>query len=77
MAHNPNEPGRRMPDDLPPTQPILQDERKAGGLWFPLLLLFVLAVGAAYYFFGDFRAPGPNVRADSGGAVTKSEPSPN
>lgn len=68
------ETGHRSAGDVPPTRPILAEERRAGGLWFPLLVLVVLVAGAAYYFLGDYRAPSPNVRADSNPAISKSQP---
>jgi hypothetical protein len=45
-------------------------------MWLPIALVVVLLVGIGYYLYGSTSNTGPSMRAD-GGAVTKSEPSPN
>jgi hypothetical protein len=45
-------------------------------MWLPIALVVVLLVGIGYYLYGSTSTTGPSMRAD-GGAVTKSEPSPN
>jgi len=45
-------------------------------MWLPIALVVVLLVGIGYYLYGSSSTTGPSMRAD-GGAVTKSEPSPN
>jgi hypothetical protein len=86
MAIDPvrDEPTRPMRNDLPPRdyieprsdEIIERDDRSTG--WMPLLILAALVIGALYYFYGDrLSSNTPAVRADTGGAVTKSEPSPN
>jgi hypothetical protein len=74
--------------DLPRTEPRPQDmpdmpegdmpdmPEGQSSMWLPIALVVVLLVGIGYYLYGSTSTTGPSMRAD-GGAVTKSEPSPN
>jgi hypothetical protein len=66
--------------DLPRTEPRPQDmpdmPEAQSSMWLPIALVVVLLVGIGYYLYGSSSTTGPSMRAD-GGAVTKSEPSPN
>ena len=64
--------------DLPRTEPrhTLGDENR-GALWIPLALIALIIIGLGYMLLGNTSSTTPNVRADSGGAVTKPAPSPN
>jgi hypothetical protein len=63
--------------DLPRTEPRPHDMPEAqSSMWLPIALVVVLLVGIGYYLYGSSSTTGPSMRAD-GGAVTKSEPSPN
>jgi hypothetical protein len=66
--------------DLPRTEPRPHDmddmPEGQSSMWLPIALVVVLLVGIGYYLYGSTSTTGPSMRAD-GGAVTKSEPSPN
>jgi hypothetical protein len=63
--------------DLPRTEPRPHDMPEGqSSMWLPIALVVVLLVGIGYYLYGSTSTTGPSMRAD-GGAVTKSEPSPN
>jgi hypothetical protein len=66
--------------DLPRTEPRPQDmpdmPEGQSSMWLPIALVVVLLVSIGYYLYGSTSTTGPSMRAD-GGAVTKSEPSPN
>jgi hypothetical protein len=69
--------GEGLRRDLPRTEPRPPDIVEGrSSMWLPIALVVVLLVGIGYYLYGSTSNTGPSMRAD-GGAVTKSEPSPN
>jgi hypothetical protein len=64
--------------DVRPGDPVRPYDDRVGNVWVPLALAAVLLLGIGYFMFAapTSNSTTPAFRAD-GGAVTKSEPSPN
>jgi hypothetical protein len=64
--------------DLPRTEPRgdIEVPQTQSSMWLPIALVVVLLLGIGYFLYGGPTTTTPTTRAD-GGAVTKSEPSPN